>query len=210
MSTMTAVVSPKFVSPHPLDLTIVRTGFFPTNGYFDVTDSQRSLLFEVEDRRLFTVSDLCVILDAKRSPVVTIRKKFWTMHSTWEVFKGESSYETNLLFSIKRTSIFQTKTKLQVFLATNKDENVCDYNVQGSWLNGTCAVYAGQSSNIVAQMHKRKFTLKNILFWNNKFKVTVYPNTDYCLITSIFIIIDAIINSTSSTPPPMIMESTLL
>ncbi|CAM8889009.1 unnamed protein product [Rhodiola kirilowii] len=159
MSTMTAVVSPKFVSPHPLDLTIMRTASFVwPNGNFDVTDSQRSLLFEVKDRRLFTVSDLCVILDAKRSPVVTIRKKFWTMHSTWEVFKGESSYETNLLFSIKRTSIFQTKTKLQVFLATNKDENVCDYNVQGSWLNGTCAVYAGQSSNIVAQVITTAFS----------------------------------------------------
>ncbi|KAL9661907.1 hypothetical protein QQ045_026735 [Rhodiola kirilowii] len=110
----------------------------------------------------------------------------WT--STCQVFKGESSDKTNLLFSVKRPSIFQKKTKLEVFLATNKDEKVCDYKVQGSWGKGTCVVYAGESSNIVAQMHKKKFTAKNILFGNNKFKVTVYPNTDYRLITSIFII----------------------
>jgi hypothetical protein len=46
----------------------------------------------------------------------------------------------------------QMKTKLDVFLASNKKEDVCDFKVKGSWLERSCIVYAGESNNIVAQV----------------------------------------------------------
>uniref|UniRef100_A0A3Q7IV96 Uncharacterized protein n=1 Tax=Solanum lycopersicum TaxID=4081 RepID=A0A3Q7IV96_SOLLC len=48
-----------------------------------------------------------------------------TEHSRWDAFKGESTDEKDLLFTIKKTSIFQWKTKLAVFLANN--------NSKGNW-----------------------------------------------------------------------------
>jgi hypothetical protein len=75
-----------------------------------------------------------------------------TLHDRWEAFRGESTDSKNLIFTLKRSSLMQMKTKLDVFLASNKKEDVCDFKVKGSWLERSCIVYAGESNNIVAQV----------------------------------------------------------
>lgn len=74
-------------------------------------------------------------------------------HSRWEAFRGESSDMRDRIFTAKRSSMIQLKTKLDVFLANNRDEHVCDFRVKGSWLERSCVIYAGESStSIVAQV----------------------------------------------------------
>jgi len=75
-----------------------------------------------------------------------------TMHDRWEAYRGESTHAKDLIFTLKRSSLIQFKTKLDVFLASNKKENVCDFKVKGSWFDRSCIVYAGESNNIVAQV----------------------------------------------------------
>lgn len=53
------------------------------------------------------------------------------------------------------------KTKLDVFLAGNTKEDVCDFKVRGSWLERSCIVYAGESNNIVAQVIKNPLVYTN-------------------------------------------------
>lgn len=81
-----------------------------------------------------------------------------TTHDRWEVFRGESTEPKDLIFSVKRSSIFQLKTKLDVFLANNTKEEVCDFKVKGSWFERSCVVYAGESLTIVAQVSLLLFT----------------------------------------------------
>ncbi|KAK8548169.1 hypothetical protein V6N12_061087 [Hibiscus sabdariffa] len=115
-------------------------------------------------------------------------------HDRWQVFRGESTDASDLLFSAKRSSMFQLKTKLDVFLANNTREEVCDFKVKGSWFERSCAVYAGESSTIVTQMHK-KHTVESILIGKDKFMVTVYPNIDYAFIVALIVILDGINSS---------------
>jgi len=75
------------------------------------------------------------------------------MHDRWEAYKGESTDAKDLVFTLKRSSIMQLKTKLDVFLANNTKEDVCDFKVKGSWFERSCTVYAGESNNIVAQVY---------------------------------------------------------
>lgn len=56
-------------------------------------------------------------------------------HDQWQVFRGESTELKDLIFSVKKSSVFQLKTKLDVFLANNTKEEVCDFKVKGSWFN---------------------------------------------------------------------------
>uniref|UniRef100_A0A7N0UDI2 Uncharacterized protein n=1 Tax=Kalanchoe fedtschenkoi TaxID=63787 RepID=A0A7N0UDI2_KALFE len=187
---MAAIVSPQFVSPQPVDLAIVRKFLALTEGSFGVTDAQGNPLFRVKDR-LLHIHDYRVILDVNENPVMTLRKKLMTMHSRWQVFRGDSTEDKDLLFTVKETSMVQLKAKLDVFLAHNKDEKVCDYKVRGSFFERSCMVYAGETSNIVAQMHK-KMTAESILLDKTRFNVTVYPNIDYAFITAIMVILDEI------------------
>ncbi|KAG4925333.1 hypothetical protein JHK87_050873 [Glycine soja] len=114
-----------------------------------------------------------------------------TAHDRWQAFRGESTEAKDLIFTLKRSSLIQFKTKLDVFLANNTKEDVCDFKVKGSWLERSCVVYAGESNNIVAQMHK-KHTVQSILIGKDQFMVTVYPNIDYAFVVALIVILDEI------------------
>jgi hypothetical protein len=75
-----------------------------------------------------------------------------TGHDRWQAFRGESTDLKDLIFSVKRSPMFQTKIKLDVFLASNTKEKISDFKVKGSWLEKSCVVYAGESHQIVAQV----------------------------------------------------------
>ncbi|XP_004302601.1 PREDICTED: protein LURP-one-related 15-like isoform 2 [Fragaria vesca subsp. vesca] len=83
------------------------------------------------------------------------------------------------------------KTKLDVFLASNTREDAPDFQVKGSWFERSCVVYAGNSSTILAQMHK-KHTVSSVLFGKDNFSVTVYPGVDYAFIVALIVILDEI------------------
>lgn len=71
------------------------------------------------------------------------------------MFRGQSSDLKDLLFTAKTSSVIQLKTTLNVFLAHNTREEVCDFKVKGSWTDRSCVIYAGESSNVVAQVRLR-------------------------------------------------------
>lgn len=72
--------------------------------------------------------------------------------TTWQVYRGEGKKEKDLIFSVRRSSIFQMKTKLVVIKDKKKFEDACDYTVQGSWFERSCEVYVEDSSTILAQV----------------------------------------------------------
>ncbi|KAK3227450.1 hypothetical protein Dsin_007312 [Dipteronia sinensis] len=180
-----SIVGPRYCAPYPVDLAIVRT-----DGNFVVQDIKGNILFKVKGA-LMSIRDRHVLLDAAGKPLVTLRQKIMSAHARWQVFRGESTNSKDLIFTAKRSSMFQLKTKLDVFLANNTKEDVCDFKVKGSWSERSCVVYAGESDAIVAQMHK-KYTVQSILMGKDKFLVKVYPNIDYVFIIALIVILEGI------------------
>ena len=75
------------------------------------------------------------------------------MHDRWQVFRGESIDPKDLIFSVKRTFIIQPKaTKLNVFLANNTEEGICDYRVKGTFLERSAKIYKGGLKTLVGQV----------------------------------------------------------
>ncbi|KAK6943223.1 LURP-one-related [Dillenia turbinata] len=184
------IIGPIYCAPYPVDLSIVKKVLSLSEGNFVVTDVNENILFKVKGA-LLSLHDRRVLLDAAGNPLVTLKQKILSAHNRWQVFRGESTEPTDLIFSVKQSSIFQLKTKLDVFLARNTAEEVPDFRVKGSWLERSCVVYAGESENIVAQMHK-KHSVQSILLGKDRFNVTVYPNIDYAFIVSLIVILDEI------------------
>ncbi|EFH41907.1 predicted protein, partial [Arabidopsis lyrata subsp. lyrata] len=127
---------------------------------------------------VFGLHDKRILLDGSGNPIVTLREKI-----RWQVFRGGSTEQRDLLYTVKRASMLQLKTKLDVFLGHNKDEKRCDFRVKGSWLEHSCVVFAGESDAIVAQ---------SVFLGKDNFSVTVYPNIDYAFIASLVVILDDI------------------
>lgn len=73
-----------------------------------------------------------------------------TMHNRWEVFRGESQDEKDLIFRAKTSHMFQFRTELHVYLASNKGEELPDFTVKGSWAERSCTIYLGNAeSNVI-------------------------------------------------------------
>lgn len=178
-----SVIGPQYCCPQPVDLAIVRKVLTITEGNFGVTDINGNILFKIKgkflsihDRRVLLdaagnpictlrpkailfLLDFFFFLFVKTFIYLVINlclkiyMQIMTVHDRWQVFRGESTDEKDLIFTVKRSSMIQFKTKLHVFLANNPKEDVCDFRVEGSWLERSCIVYSGESSNtILAQV----------------------------------------------------------
>uniref|UniRef100_A0A8R7RFE5 Protein LURP-one-related 15 n=2 Tax=Triticum urartu TaxID=4572 RepID=A0A8R7RFE5_TRIUA len=124
-------------------------------------------------------------------PLLTMQEKVFSMHHRWEVFRGDSTSSGDLLFSVKTTSLIQLKTEMDVFLAGNTAQQVCDFKIKGSYFDRSCVFYLGDSNNMVAQM-SRKLTVSNVLLGRDTFSVTVFPHVDYVFIASLVVILDEV------------------
>ncbi|OVA17234.1 LURP1-like domain [Macleaya cordata] len=181
------VIAPHFCAPYPVDLTIVKKVLTITEGNFEVLDVNGSVIFKVKGA-LLSLRDRRLLLDGAGNPLVSLQQKILTAHRRWQVYKGDSSDSKALLFSVKKSSLLQFKTHLHVFLASNTKEDVCDFRIEGSWLARSCVIYHGDSSNIVAQMHK-KHSVESLVLGKDTFTVTVYPNVDYAFIVALVVVL---------------------
>ncbi|KAL3617402.1 hypothetical protein CASFOL_037723 [Castilleja foliolosa] len=190
MQSPVAVISPQFCMGYPVDLTIVRKMMTLSEGNFGVRDINGSQMFKVKGK-LFSLHDRRLLLDAAGKPIITFRQKLLSAHRRWVAFRGESTNAKDLLFSVKKSSLFQMKTKLNVFLASNTAEKACDFRIESSWFESSCVIYTGNTNNIIAQMH-RKHSAQSILLGKDSFGVTVYPNVDYAFIVALVVLLEEI------------------
>jgi len=76
-----------------------------------------------------------------------------TMHQRCKVFRGKNNDSSELLFSVKKTAMLQRGViRLDVFLANNKEESVCDFRIIVSANKSSCAVYAAESPTVLAKV----------------------------------------------------------
>ncbi|XP_047180041.1 protein LURP-one-related 15-like [Vigna umbellata] len=114
-----------------------------------------------------------------------------TVREQWKVLKGESNDSSDLLFwvkEVKKSSTIPSEiTKLNVFLAGNKEEKKSDFRVIIYGSKHSCTVYAGESPTIIAKMEN-----------NGGFNVLVYPNVDYAFIVALLMIVKDVYYSNES------------
>ncbi|XP_050235183.1 protein LURP-one-related 15-like [Mercurialis annua] len=184
------VIGPQFLAQYPVDLKIATKLFSLGETSFGVTDVNGAVIFRVKSKML-SIRDRRHLLDTAGNKIATFQQKIMTAHRRWKVFRGESTNDQDLLFTVKKSSMLQFKTELDVCLASNTSENVPDFKIKGSWFERSCTIYLGQSNTIIAQMH-RKHNISTIMFDADNFGVTVYPNVDYAFVVALVVILDEI------------------
>ncbi|CAF2050248.1 unnamed protein product [Brassica napus] len=186
------IVDRRFCVPGPVDLVMVRDKIASQYGNFVIGDVNGNMMFQVK-KPGFGLHKKMILLDSSGSPVLTMKEKSMTLHNRWQVFKGGSTEECDMLYTVKRSSMIQRTTKLDVFFGQNNEEKTCDFRVKGTnWLERSCVVYAGVSDVIVAQMQHKKHTRHTALSGKDSFSVTVNPNVDYAFIASLVVLFDVI------------------
>ena len=68
------IVSPQFLAPYPIDLTITRKVVSLSLGNFSVTDVNGNVVFKVKPKKI-SLHDRRSLLDAADNPILSFRKK---------------------------------------------------------------------------------------------------------------------------------------
>ncbi|ESR42768.1 hypothetical protein WN944_004327 [Citrus x changshan-huyou] len=186
------IIGPQYCVPYPVDIAIVRKFMSVTDGTFVVNDIADNLMFKVKEK-LISLHKRRTVLDPYDNPIVTVTKKLISAHEKHYVFRGNSTDSKDLLFTVGKSKMIQLKTTLNVYLASNNKQDVCDFKIKGSWLERSCIFYAGESKAIVAQMQKR-ITAGSVMLDKDRYTVTVYPNIDYAFVVALIVILDEINN----------------
>ncbi|XP_047335445.1 protein LURP-one-related 15-like [Impatiens glandulifera] len=205
-----SVVYPQFCSPYPIDI-IIKHNLITTlsRHKYAVNRVNGEFLFHVTENigsihlgRIFLDPSINTFLALYPSvtgnffgfrrrlflpypagnTILTLQQSGMNMHSRWEVFRGDNTEYKNLLFSVKRSSMFLINTEYDIFMATNPKENdFCDFKICKN------KIYVGNTKNIViAQMHN------HIGFMSNKYLVNVYTGVDYVFIIALVVIYEEI------------------
>ncbi|XP_037452267.1 protein LURP-one-related 15-like [Triticum dicoccoides] len=184
------VVGHQFCAPYVVPLTVTKKALSLSDGDFAITDANGAVVLKVKGA-IFSIRSRRTILDGAGLPLLTMQEKVFSMHHRWEVFRGDSTNSGDLLFTVKTTSLIQLKTEMDVFLAGNTAQQVCDFKIKGSYFDRSCVFYLGDSNTMVAQM-SRKLTVSNVLLGRDTFSVTVFPHVDYVFIASLVVILDEV------------------
>ncbi|MCL7041296.1 hypothetical protein MKW94_003623 [Papaver nudicaule] len=195
------VIAPQYCTPNQVDLQIAKKVAFQTVdnnlGAFDINGN---MIFKVENfyDRVTKSSGYNgwrmsrILVDVARGPdtIVSLKPKKYSS-GRWNAYRGYSTNAKDLLFSVKRSKCLQFKTNLDVFLASNATESVCDFKIKQSYNHKSCVIYRGRSKSIIAEMHKQR-TVRGGVFGNDTFSVTVHPNVDYAFVIALRVVLDEI------------------
>ncbi|KAH7428170.1 hypothetical protein KP509_10G078700 [Ceratopteris richardii] len=185
---MAAIVGVEFCSPEPVELTISKKVMSLSGGSFEVTDGEGCVRFKM-DGHAFSIRDKRVLLDVDCKPIVSAHKKILSMHDKWIVCQGDSYNEEAQLFSVKKASLIQLKTHLEVFLPGNCNEDCPDFVIKGNFFEREAKIYSGDE--VIAEI-KRKFTVGNVLLDKHTFCTFICPGVDQAFIVTLVVIMDAI------------------
>ncbi|KAL8237284.1 hypothetical protein R6Q59_018365 [Mikania micrantha] len=179
---LVSVIGPQFVAPYEFNVIVDRY----SGGGLVITDTNHKILFTIKscDTSLHFQR---LLRDTNDTPIALLRDKNMSAHDRWNVYRGESNNDQQIIFSTVSNHMIQFKTHVKVFLA-NKTSGTddCDFTIKGKWSKKNCKIYMGDSSTIIAQMDKMQPPANN-----DKFMVTISPKVDYAFVVALIAIIDA-------------------
>ncbi|CAN6222791.1 unnamed protein product [Urochloa humidicola] len=181
------VVAPHFCAPYVVQLS-VKEKFSIREGDFTITDTNGAVVIKVQGA-IISIHNRRLILDANGNPLLSLREKVISMHNTWEAYRGDSTKSSDLLFTVKKSSIIQPyKTEMLIYLASNASHEVCDFKMNGSFKERACSFYLGNTNTLIAQMHREHNVTSKVLHTDH-YGLTVFPNVDYVFISALVVIL---------------------
>ncbi|KAJ0978325.1 hypothetical protein J5N97_013799 [Dioscorea zingiberensis] len=190
------IIGPQYTLPYPVDLAFTRKVAGVKHGKLAITDINGNVIFWLEAS---SWSNKKKLVDAtSRQPLISMKDKCWTLHDEWQAFRGDSTKEKDLLFRVKRSSMFQIHTKLEVFLAANSEGDKCDFKIKGKYKKRKSMIYKqGDASIVLAQMSK-EHKVEKVAVDKNAFGLRINPNTDFAFIVALVIVLREICQTEAS------------
>ncbi|WOL15057.1 hypothetical protein Cni_G23838 [Canna indica] len=219
-----AVVGKKFCSEEERELTVRKTSlFFPGDGFAAYDHKTGELIFRVDTyaRREPSFSDHHLLLmDPDGHPILTLRRKWPSLHQRWEAFVGERSEGQKPLFAVRRSSIFgrdRSCFAVEVHQSGGSEE---EYRIEGSFAQRCCRVLyeggGGEEAVILAEIKRKVDACSQVVLGRDVFSLCLRPRCDAAFAMALVIVLDKItgdnddvileeqVSSSAEDPSPII------
>ncbi|KAG0542227.1 hypothetical protein BDA96_02G085300 [Sorghum bicolor] len=186
-----AVVGARFCTPRALRLTLTMN--LTRGGTVTDDDASGAVVLRMEVPRFLRFFGRFVLADddvAGGRPLVSVQRKakaFSGLYGEWEAFRGDGHGGGELLFTAKKSTIVQVRTQMDIFLASNRAKEVCDFRIKCTFYEGSAEIYLGNSNTVIAQIRRHRTVLGK-----SRFSVTVFPNVDYVFIMALVVMLNEI------------------
>lgn len=190
------VIGAQYCVAYDVELKVVEKAISLDDASASVTDANGNMMFKLKGRFL-GIHDKRWLCDVNGVPIVTMQKKLRSVHWRWNMFRGDSTKQDNLICTIRQPNIIQIKLEFHVFLAGNKSEETCDFKVKKGNNSMQVNFYLGNTDRIIAQMNVRQ-NMTTMILEQDAYGLTVFTNMDYAFIVAITTILDADRDSSGS------------
>ncbi|KAF4369196.1 hypothetical protein F8388_023060, partial [Cannabis sativa] len=168
---LVSVVGDFFCVPYPVELIVKKKSHNLFDSKYEALDANGNLYFHVNG-----------------SSHNFEKKRALSSRHRWTIYRGESSEQNNMIFSVRRSSSFQlTKFRHKVFLPNNLNEDVPNFQiVESNSPSWSYKVYKGET--LIAEF-KFVFSWENIAKGTKKLALKIYPGVDYAFIVALVVIL---------------------
>uniref|UniRef100_A0A0C9RPI2 TSA: Wollemia nobilis Ref_Wollemi_Transcript_29143_1184 transcribed RNA sequence n=1 Tax=Wollemia nobilis TaxID=56998 RepID=A0A0C9RPI2_9CONI len=187
--TAQAIVDEQFCCGTATTLTVWKKSLLFGGEGFTVFDSNGDLVFRVDTYGADPSDDL-VLMDKEGKGLLTLRRKFPSLHHRWEGFLGDKVEKP--VFTVRRSSILPTNKCVEVFMNCGFFWKPCaDYQIEGSFSQRCFTIYT-TSPRVAAAEVKRKCGAGGTMLGKDVFSLCVERGFDQAFIMGLIIALDHI------------------
>ncbi|KAH9569179.1 hypothetical protein CY35_03G118600 [Sphagnum magellanicum] len=123
--------------------------------------------------------------DPANTTLLRMQKKLMSLHDTWQIYLATDT----LLATVRRASMVQWKTAMDVYLGSSSNSHNPDYVIRGDYFEKNVNIYQGAQQ---AALVTRQLTFANIVRDRDNFGDTIFPGVDIVLIFALIVIMDEV------------------
>ncbi|KAK1414304.1 hypothetical protein QVD17_30048 [Tagetes erecta] len=182
------IIEERFVYQTETHLTVMKTSLFFAGDGFAVYDSNGQLVFRVDSYGPDTREHgELVLMDQNGLCLLTVRRKWPSLHQRWEGFLGEGKEGEKPIFSVKRSSMIG-RSSMTVELFVDPTE---EYHIEGQFGHRNCTIY-DSAKETKAEIRRKVDATTNVMLGKDVFLLTVKPGFDGAFAMGLVLVLDQI------------------
>ncbi|XP_059643675.1 protein LURP-one-related 5-like [Cornus florida] len=194
------VVEDGFMCEEETHLTVLKTSLFFAGDGFTVYDSKGELVFRVDS---YGPDNEVILMDASGRCLLTVRRKWPSLHHRWEGFMGEKTEGQQPIFSVRRSSIVgRSSMTVEVFGETGEE-----YQIEGSFCQRSCTIFNAAKESM-AEIRRKVDASAHVMLGKDVFSLCLKPGFDSAFAMGLVLVLDQIYGGGDwADVDPTIMES---
>ncbi|XP_072954608.1 protein LURP-one-related 5-like [Typha angustifolia] len=196
------VVGEEYCAEGERELTVRKTSvFYPGDGFAAFDHQSGDLVFRVDTYAhrapALAEQQQLVLMDPHGTPILTLRRKWPSLHQRWEGFLGERNEGQKPLFTVRRSSIFggdRGSVIAEVHPGVDPATGEADYRIEGCFAHRCCRMlYEGVEGEVVVAVIQRKVdACTHVVMGKDVFSLTLTPRFDAAFAMGLVLVLDQI------------------